>query len=236
MSFLLAIAALVMVQSAQGAADAAPAAAQAAGTPRPKITVSKQTTCVTGPLRPDGYVDYVAAINARYSQGVTVENNAAVLLCRALGPGQFEHPETRSQFFQRLGIAEPPRKGHYLVAVREFVADREGDRPLIAETEKQLETAQRRPWSKEEFPLLAEWLGANEEPLRLVVEASRRPKFFAPVVGDSRGFVSLLEPISWDAHPRRRATPGLRGPCSASMRERPTRRGKTCWPVIGWHD
>ncbi len=193
---VIAVSVFLMVQSAQGAADAAPATAQAAGTPRPKITVSKQTTYVTGPLRPDGYVDYVAAINARYSRGVTVENNAAVLLCRALGPGQFEHPETRSQFFRRLGIAEPPKEGHYLKAVREFVVDREGDRPLITETEKQLETAQRRPWSKEEFPLLAEWLGANEEPLRLVVEASRRPKFFAPVAGDSRGFVSLLEPIS----------------------------------------
>ncbi len=193
---VIAVSVFLMVQSAQGAADAAPAAAQAAGTPRPKITVSKQTTYVTGPLRPDGCVDYVAAINERYSRGVTVENNAAVLLCRAWGPGQFEHPETRSQFFRRLGIAEPPRKGHYLMAVREFVVDREGDRPLITETEKQLEVAQRRPWSKEEFPLLAEWLGANEEPLRLVVEASRRPKFFAPVVGDDRGFVDLLEPVS----------------------------------------
>ena len=200
------MAVLTVLQSAQGAEDAATATEQGAGTPRPKITVSKQTTYVTGPLRPDGDVDYVAAINERYSQGVTVENNAAVLLCRALGPGQFEHPETRSQFFRRLGIAEPPREGHYLKAVREFLAgrkgwkspfgDTEGDRRLITETEKQLDVAQRRPWSKEEFPLLAECLGANEEPLRLVVEASRQPKFFAPVAGDSRGFVSLLEPIS----------------------------------------
>lgn len=50
-----------------------------------ELRVSPETTVVTGPLNPDGTVDYVAAFNAELSQGVTPENNAAVLLLRALG-------------------------------------------------------------------------------------------------------------------------------------------------------
>ena len=41
---------------------------------------------MTGPLREGGYIDYVAALNERMKQGVTPENNAMVLLVRALGP------------------------------------------------------------------------------------------------------------------------------------------------------
>ena len=36
---------------------------------RPKITISKETTCITEPLRADGYVDYHAAINRRVFRG-----------------------------------------------------------------------------------------------------------------------------------------------------------------------
>ena len=43
------------------------------------VTISKETTYITEPLRADGYPDYVAALNQRFSQGVTPENNAAVL-------------------------------------------------------------------------------------------------------------------------------------------------------------
>ena len=45
--------------------------------PKPKITIGKETTYITEPLRPDGYPDYVAALNRRASEGVTPENNAA---------------------------------------------------------------------------------------------------------------------------------------------------------------
>ena len=42
----------------------------------PFLSISKETTIITEPLRSDGTPDYVAAINARYSKGVTPENNA----------------------------------------------------------------------------------------------------------------------------------------------------------------
>jgi hypothetical protein len=66
---------------------AEPAGNQRVEAPRVKVTISKETTYITEPLRPDGYPDYLAALDQRRSEGVTPENNAAVPLMRALGPG-----------------------------------------------------------------------------------------------------------------------------------------------------
>jgi hypothetical protein len=44
-----------------------------------KITISKETTYLTGPIRSDGWLDYAAVVNERCKSGVTAENNAAIL-------------------------------------------------------------------------------------------------------------------------------------------------------------
>ena len=62
----------------------------------PKITISKETTWVTGPLKANGAIDYHAVVNRRYRQGVTVENNAVVLLYRAMGPVAKRAPDQGS--------------------------------------------------------------------------------------------------------------------------------------------
>ena len=59
-----------------------------------RITLSKATTRVTGPLTKDGYVDYPRVINQRLSVGITAENNANVLLWRAMGPQQHQNSPT----------------------------------------------------------------------------------------------------------------------------------------------
>ena len=50
------------------------------------IKISKETTYITEPLDDQGYVDYVAALNAKLKEGVTRENNSAVLYLQAMGP------------------------------------------------------------------------------------------------------------------------------------------------------
>jgi len=35
--------------------------------------------------------------------------------------------------------------------------------------------------SKKNFPMLADWLSANEKPLALLVEASKRPRCYDPL-------------------------------------------------------
>jgi len=44
---------------------------------RVDIVVSPQTTYITAPVNADGTVNYVAYLDARHSEGVTADNNAA---------------------------------------------------------------------------------------------------------------------------------------------------------------
>src|SRR5260370_30476628 len=87
------------------------------------FTVSPETTYITEPLDKDGWPDYVIALNQRLSQGVTPENNANVLIWQALGP----HPEGTTmpaEYFQWLGVPEPPEQGEYLVPWEKYLKEK----------------------------------------------------------------------------------------------------------------
>lgn len=157
-------------------------------------TISKETTYITEPLREDGYPDYVAALDRRLREGVTPENNAAVLLWKAVGPGEI-WKEHRERYFEMLGIPPLPEKGDYFVDLDKYLAQQKDiARSAGAKSEPGATTdaydllapALKRPWSKEEFPLLAAWLATNEKPLALVVEASNRSRRYDPLVGGKR--------------------------------------------------
>lgn len=160
-----------------GKGDAA--AKRAARKPRVKVTISKETTYITAPLRPDGYPDYVGAINERLSQGVTPENNGAVLFWRAFGPAPVDE-SVRAGLFEKLGIAVPSQ-GPFLVALD--TSGKDASSPQAGEKlADQQSAAMRRPWSKEEFPRVARWLEKNEQPLRLIVDGTKRPRYYSPLV------------------------------------------------------
>jgi hypothetical protein len=154
------------------------------------ITISKETTYITEPLRADGYPDYLAALNRLGSEGVTPENNAAVLLVQALGPEKIPS-EDREEFFKMLGIAPLPENGDYFVTYLDYVKahapdalndkDKDGGyREALAW--RQYYRATRDPWSKETCPLVAGWLAESEKSLLRVVEASNRSHFHVPVI------------------------------------------------------
>ena len=98
------------------------------------VTISKETTCITEPLRPDGYPDYIAALNNRSSKGVTPENNAVVPFFRAMGPGMVD-ARYRDEYCKLLGIGPPPERGEYFVAVDVYAKTlkpaKPGDRPDV---------------------------------------------------------------------------------------------------------
>jgi hypothetical protein len=154
----------------------------------PKVVISKETTYFTGPLRPDGGVDYVAALNRRYSEGVTSENNAAVAIWQALGSSRIDR-ELRKQCFGQLGIPELPEKGDYLIEAwdmpefkelaRQYPKGEVAFRDIVwAQFFKATETS----WSKEEYPLWAAALERNHKPLKLLAEGLTRPRFYWPLV------------------------------------------------------
>ena len=65
---------------------------------RIRLTVSKETPTSTGPLRADGSVDYVAALNELYGAGVTADNNGAP----AILPRVSVHPDTDPRVMRRM--------------------------------------------------------------------------------------------------------------------------------------
>jgi hypothetical protein len=177
-------------------------AAPAATKPYVAVTISKQTTLITAPLRKDGYVNYVAAMNRRLSEGVTPENNAAVPFLKAMGPGEIGE-KYRDEYFQLLGISPLAEKGDYYVGIGSYAkATKEAGRHATEEEEKkpdffedQRAVAMKRPWTKKEFPFLADWLAANQRPLELIVEASKRPRRFDPLVPEDGTMIGALLPM-----------------------------------------
>jgi len=168
--------------------------------PKPKFTVGKETTYVTGPLDEDGYIDYAAALNERLSKGVTPDKNANVLIWKAIGPRP-EGKEMPAEFYKRLGIDAPPDKGDYFIGQDRYVKDhlKIEPGPDHEEISGQMDRARQRPWTVKQYPRVAEWLKANEKPLSVAIEASKRPQYFLPLVPTrtkqgSSGLIGALLP------------------------------------------
>jgi hypothetical protein len=165
-----------------------PKPAQAEKKPKPKFPISKETTYVTGPCDEDGYIDYAAALQKRLSQSITPANNANVLLWRAFGP----HPEGAkmpADFFKWMGIKEPPEPGEYFIPLSLYRKDHlKVDLLKDGKTlDDELQHCVQRPWTAKEHPNIAAWLKANEKPLALVIEATKRPHFYSPLVPNKKG-------------------------------------------------
>ncbi len=179
-----------------------------------KVTISKETTYITAPLRPDGYVDYLEALNRRCSKEITPENNAAVPLWQALGPEPISK-EVRTEYFRRLGIEPLPEDGKYSVPFYRYLrrvekSSKPADLTFDKWEEQEYDNrdqAEKRPWGKKEFPLLAAWLAENRQPLDLAVAGVRRPRYFSPLVGKEGA--SLLDHelciALWSSRPAVRA-------------------------------
>jgi hypothetical protein len=149
--------------------------------PKKRFTVSKETTYVTGPLDKDGYVDYVAALNKQLSKGVTPANNANVLLWKALGP----HPEGATvlpEYFKWLGVPQPPEKGDYFLPLDRFLQDQLKLDKATANILARDDRTRQRPWKATDNPAVAAWLKANEKPLTVLLQATRRPHYFNPLI------------------------------------------------------
>lgn len=162
------------------------------------VRVSKATTRITSPLAEDGLPNYVTALLDKEREGVTLENNGAVLFWQAVGPGKRYHKYFRA-ICDELKI-EPDSARKTLVNVdddeiasrlaewlSESAAPTDDAEANAPATPSQLQLAkdcldviQRRAWTREQFPLLAEWVSENNASLDLLVEASQKERFFSP--------------------------------------------------------
>lgn len=167
--------------------------------PSDKIIISRDTTYITGPLDQDGLPDIEAYLLQRDREGVTPENNAAVPLWQALWPADLP-PEHWLPMASVLGLDDVPKEEEALVRPDDVTVRREIARWLLKTylvpeewNEKQWlesltsETAEyaidevcSRPWTSEQLPPLAKWIGQHEKPLNLLVEAGSRPFYYSP--------------------------------------------------------
>ena len=168
---------------------------------RSTFTISPQTTYVTDRLDKKGFVDYPTALNDRLSNGITPETNANVLIWKALGPKPEGGNGMPAEYFKMLGIDPPTEKGDYLVGYSNYLKDhgRVDSAQNADEDYDKLFRAGHWPWTGKEYPELAGWLAANEKPLALIVEATRRPEYYNPIVPNrtedwSPGLIAALLP------------------------------------------
>lgn len=147
---------------------------------KPLVTLSKETTVLTEPVGKDGYVDYIAAINQRESAGLTPETNAGVFFVRALDLDG-NSPEYRKEYFRLLGIDANPEEGDYLIGFHKWVRNKFGRDADEAENSA-IDAAMSGPWSAKDYPLVAEWLDAQDAKLNLLIEGTRRERCYFPLV------------------------------------------------------
>jgi hypothetical protein len=145
------------------------------------IRISKETTYLTEPLDADGYVDYLEALNRESSRGVTPENNFEVVVRRFLG-GEAIDQSVRAQYFRRLGVAETRiRRGSvYYQNLKAFVESRPRDKDGEVTAFRDFSAARTRPWSRRDYPLIADWLDQNSAALDAIADGSRRPRSYTP--------------------------------------------------------
>jgi hypothetical protein len=132
----------------------------------PRFKISRDTTYVTGPVRADGTIDYVEAINARLAKGVTKENNAAIPVLEAVAlrdPGMASH---YARLREKLGMPAP--------------AAPPDNTPQVQSPD--FEKAGEGPWTADRFPTIAQWLTDHQKSVDLLVSASQRDEYYMPLV------------------------------------------------------
>lgn len=161
--------------------------------PSPPQALSSPPQPPSAPLPlPSGKVDFIVAFHERVRQGVTPENNSALLFLQAMGPEAI-FPEIRQQYLQVLGVESSVIKGPFFVDYTTFAKTRaSGGRPGgLPQSEfddqftQELYAATSQPWSPAQLPLMAEWLQAMDQPMAVIVESTKRPRRFDPLLSGS---------------------------------------------------
>ncbi len=143
-----------------------------------RITISRETTCITSPVNPDGTVNYVEYLNRKHSRGVTKDNNAFVGLLKAVGP-ELVDQDVRDETYKRLDMSPLPADGEYFISLAEYINTNNED---SEESQLQFEKAQSGPWRPDDNPIIAAWLKSNEKPLAGITNAVRHKRYYRPFI------------------------------------------------------
>ena len=145
------------------------------------------TTRIVSPTTPDGSIDYLMAVENYFARGVTPQNNAAIPILQALGPAALPKNQPRDGITDRLGMAHLPDTGDYYITYRQYFTQHPAH---------DIDPTQPLPDTITLKPEMTQWIEANQKPLALFTEASKRSRFFIPFNGGNRAslLISVLLP------------------------------------------
>jgi len=172
---------LVIVLAAGPMLAAEPTTKPAPG--RIKLTISRKTTHILGPVNKDGTVNYIAYLNAKHSKGVTKQNNAAIPLIHILGTRILDE-DSRPKICKILKI-EPPTKGRdTFISWFSYARKALRDKDAKGWDTKHEELLMSEPaiWSDKQYPVTAGWIKANANALNATRDAVRRPRYYMPMI------------------------------------------------------
>ena len=85
-------------------------------------------------------------------------------------------------------MEQPPERGDYFRTLASFFnLDSKRDEGKLHARNELVSRLGQRPWVVSDHPRIAAWLVANEKPLALIAEASRRPTYFNPIIPKGTG-------------------------------------------------
>lgn len=164
------------------------------------VTISKETTRITEPLKESGYPDFLEAANIAAKGKVTPETNGFILLVRAVGP--YKVPDERqAEFYERLGIDPLPedRSKHVLSSdyVHHLSIDElpkpNAEEQLIEDADQRVEAIRKRleqeftlcserPWLAKDHPIVSRWLEEQKTTLAQLDRLRDFPDAYLPQV------------------------------------------------------
>ena len=165
-----------LTRTTLAAATLAFAAVLPASAERIPLEPGPDTTVFDGPLRADGTVDYVAALNNAMSEGVTTETNAFAELW--LLSSERENAEGDAPTAKMLGLDTLP-DGPVFTPWDVFLEEK-GLADDHEQNNLMYDIAMEGPFTREELPVMAAWLERNGPALDRVMAAVDRPAFYAP--------------------------------------------------------
>ena len=145
------------------------------------ILISPETTRITQPLTADGYVDYVAAMDALKARGATPATNFEVVVRQVMGHGEL--PEAiRPEYYDRLGIPVPAEDSFSYQTFQTFsnVASMSADQQF--EFDQMYNAVSDSKWTAADYPQAAAWLKAVNPALDRLVDGAARPHYYTPYV------------------------------------------------------
>ena len=123
-------------------------------------------------------------LNVELSKDVRPVDNAAVLLVQVFGEETFAS-ELRGASMDMLGIRKLAPEPRFQYIPQYAQGHRDPSITLDEQLDRMAESVMRcteQVWTSDEFPELAAYLDTNSEALDLVVIASDRPKYYAPLL------------------------------------------------------